>query len=842
MALIILDPNLEGEAGHHLAYDLAIAREALARGEAATIIANRRFAATTIAGVNIVPHFTETCYAVRHPDPVTGRLDDYRHFNDVLQGELAALPVPALRPSDAVLVPTVTENHLAGYAAWMKGFDPADAPLFVVHLMFPSGFAVDDAGRGEVEDQLGALFYRLADRVAQEPGPAIHLFASGGQHAAEYGALFGRAVVPHPLPIRPDPAPRLAPPARRALLFAGDARSDKGVTLLPDLAPRLAEAHPDWTFVAHVNTASAWGEAKAAGEALAGLAGGIANLEVATGRLAPADYLALLQSARIALFPYDPALYRRKSSGVLWEAISLGAPVVVPAGTWLEYEARHWGAGHAAYAGHRAGAIVEAFAAALPRIGDLEARSAVAGARYRAANGPGALMDQIGALWVRHKATSSLVTRPRSMAIDLARLDAGWHRPEVVEGRPVRWSAKEPVVAFDWPFDEPWELELRVLSFFGAEQLDRIEAWSGDRPVALTCIRDGRGARIMLRGEGPGRARPRVEVRVCLPFTYRPPNETRDLGVLMGAVRVGPASRDGAAGGPAAAGPSARVVGLAPSRTGWPIAPAISGEVAAGPDAPCVLAFRLRAASVPAVRGLSLFVNAAPLRLTVSAEAGGTWLATTEVPANVLRREGTPGAWDLLRDTTIPGEAPVLLSVSAAAMAGMFAMPASPEADDVPTADASAPEDFAEAMPSEVAADGVRIRWDLSSGIGPEEGPFPDLGIPAGVRWVVARQARLVLEASAGLPGRLTLGYRSLLPRQGVRVAINGGPEALLEAGGAGLLERADLAFDLALRAGENEVLMGFAGAVKEPGSGRDLVLLIERLDVVQGGAAASAA
>ena len=54
MALIILDPNLEGEAGHHLAYDLAIAREAMARGEPATIIANRRFAATTIGGFAVL--------------------------------------------------------------------------------------------------------------------------------------------------------------------------------------------------------------------------------------------------------------------------------------------------------------------------------------------------------------------------------------------------------------------------------------------------------------------------------------------------------------------------------------------------------------------------------------------------------------------------------------------------------------------------------------------------------------------------------------------------------------------------------------------------------------------
>uniref|UniRef100_UPI0018E019AD hypothetical protein n=1 Tax=Roseomonas rosulenta TaxID=2748667 RepID=UPI0018E019AD len=268
MTLIILDPNLEGEAGHHLAYDLAIAKGAMARGEAATIVAHRRFPAATIEGVRILPHFTETTYAQRHADPVTGRLDDYRALNDLLQDELAALPRGEFRPADCVLVPTTTENHLAGYLGWMKGFDPVEAPLFVVHLMFPSGVAVDAAGRSAVEDPLRALFYRLADRVGQEAGPPVHLFASGGQHAAEFSALLGRRVASHPLPIRPEPG--AATPPQRALLFAGDARIDKGIALLPGLMPRLAAAHPDWRFSAHVNAAAAWGEARAAAEALPG--------------------------------------------------------------------------------------------------------------------------------------------------------------------------------------------------------------------------------------------------------------------------------------------------------------------------------------------------------------------------------------------------------------------------------------------------------------------------------------------------------------------------------------------------------------------------------------------
>ncbi len=824
MTLIILDPNLEGEAGHHLAYDLAIAQEALARGEPATIIANRRFAPATIEGVRILPHFTETTYAVRHADPVTGRLDDYRVLNDLLQEELAALPRGEFRPSDCVLVPTVTENHLAGYLGWMKGFDAVEAPMFVIHLMFPSGVAVDANGAASVEDPLRALFYRLADRVGQESGPPVHLFASGGQHAAEYSALLGRPMAPHPLPIRPEPG--TAAPGARALLFAGDARIDKGVGLLPELMPRLAAAHPDWTFCAHVNAAAAWGPARAAAEALPAAAAGVPNIALAAGRLAPAAYLDLLRGAGIALFPYDPVLYRRKSSGVLWEAISLGLPVVVPADTWLAHEARHWGAGHVAYPAGGAEAIAAAFAEALPGIAALRARSAEAGLRYRAANGAAALIDQVAPLWVRHKAAASLVRRAQAAAIDLARLEAGWHRPETVDGRQVRWSAQEPVLAFDWPFDEPWEAEFTLLSFFGAEQLDRAEALLGDQVVKPAWTRIGRGARLVVQGPGPGRAQPRVTLRLRLPFTFRPSNEARDLGVLVAGLRLGPVAQDATARRALPQdGPTVRVLRAPAPGGGWPVAPALSGEVVA-PGGACVIGFRFGPAAVAALRGMSLYVNAVPVPLEVSAEGRG-WLATATLPAALLR-QGSPSSWDLVAAEGV-GPAPLLRVAAAAPLAGT----ALAEALGEPPGDrpADAPDTAPDEAPADAAPppiEGRRIRWDLSSGIGPEEGPFDELGIPRGVRWVVARRARLVIESGEAGPARLRLRYRSLLPAQGLRATLDEAAPVTLEVPGSGLREAHALALDLALRAGANALALDFTGAVREPGTGRELVLLLE--------------
>lgn len=824
MALVILDPNLDGPAGHHLAYDLAIAQEALARGQAVTIVANRRFPVAEVEGVRVLPHFSATTYATRHADPVTGAADDWRHFNDLLLAELSLLPRSETPPEAAVLAPTVTENHLAGYLGWMKAFDPLEAPLFLVHLMFPSGVTVDAAGAPVVEEPLRALFYRLAERVAREPGPEVHLFASGLQHAAEYGALFGRKVPAHPLPIRPLPE-AAAGREGRVLLFAGDARADKGIGLLPGLLPPLAAAHPDRSFVAHVNAEAAWGEAKPAAAALAALAGTRANIEVATGRLLPEAYAALLRSVGLAVFPYDPALYRRKSSGVLWEALSLGIPVVVPAGTWLENEARHWGAGHVAHAAHAPEAIAAAVAEALARLPDLAAASAVAAERYRAANGAAALLDQVAGLWVRHQAATSLLARPEAMALDIGRLEAGWHRPETLEGQPIRWSQQEPAIAFDWPFEAPWELELRLLAYFGADQLEKAEV-VGAAPATLTWAREGRGARLILRGHGPGRARPRVDLRLRLPHTYRPPNETRDLGVLVTAMRLGPA-RGAASAAPEAAGrPAVRLPAQATAE-GWPLAPSVVGELWPEPDRACVLAFRLRAATAGPTPAVALRIAGARARLQLGLEADGLWLGTATAPAALLRAAGEPVSWELAAEE---GTTAVLAGATASPLAGTTRPLPPLEAEPAAEAEGAAP-----------AMDGgppgqVRLRWDLATGFGGAEGPFPELGLPAGVRWVVARAARLVVEAETEGAARLRLRHRCLAQRQVLRARLNGVPLIEATLPGGGLNQPGEVMLDLTLRAGANELALDFGAGVVEPGTGRELVLLVEQAEIAPAG------
>lgn len=142
MTFYILDPNLTLDSGHHSDWDLMIGQVARRRGEPVVIFAHRDCEATELQGARIVPWFSRTGYEHISKNAYTGWFDDFRHFNDLLASELFALTHERFRTTDCVFAPTVTENHLLGYISWMKSFATTMAPLFVVHLMFDCGVAV----------------------------------------------------------------------------------------------------------------------------------------------------------------------------------------------------------------------------------------------------------------------------------------------------------------------------------------------------------------------------------------------------------------------------------------------------------------------------------------------------------------------------------------------------------------------------------------------------------------------------------------------------------------------------------------------------------------------------
>ena len=121
----------------------------------------------------------------------------------------------------------------------------------------------------------------------------------------------------------------------RHLLYAGAARADKGFQYVVDLVELL---HRRGMHVPVTVQASAEHYGKYDDATRADLArlerSGYASLRLVRETLAPVQYAELFRGA-ICLQPYDKDDFRDRVSGVTLDALSYGAPVIGPAGTWI---------------------------------------------------------------------------------------------------------------------------------------------------------------------------------------------------------------------------------------------------------------------------------------------------------------------------------------------------------------------------------------------------------------------------------------------------------------------------------------------------------------------------
>lgn len=653
MTLYILDPNLAHERGHHLDWDLAVARAARAAGESVVVLAHKDFHAERLGdGIAVQRWFSHACYDIRDRDPVVGAFEDFRFFNDRLADDLARLPRHRFSAADAVWMPTVNEKHLLGFVAWIKEFDIGRAPLFVAHLMFPSGLAVT-AGDTNVRivDPLAALFYGLAFRRAAGPGPEVLFFGGGRQLALEFSALSGLPIEPHPIPLCPQPRPPAAEARqgpRTVLLYSGDLKADKGFALVPELAERLCEAYPAWRVLVHANPDSGWGRILESLAALEQVARRHPNLSLHARRLGREKYDALFASADCMISTYDPTVYARKSSGVLWESVALGLPVVVPQDTWLHREAALWGGGHVTYAEPTVEAIFDGFARLSADFEALAARSAEAAARYQRLNGATALLQQFGRHWAPRLLASRLTIEPEPRPIALDALPGeGLHGVETVKGVKTRWTDRRFSIAFDWPHWLGWQITIEAAQSIAPEQIAGARVMQGEAELPTRVELDGSAGRIVVSGPGGGEAAAAVALTVTLPWTFRPDGETRDLGILLGGILLAPDSAGASAQAHAAAVKLTTPVEWIVPGQRFRMTPVVSGVAVLDPRLGGAIAFEAHGADPATARALALFVDGAPVPLSVAAAADGVFAVRAELAPAPDGQGNFAVDWDL---------------------------------------------------------------------------------------------------------------------------------------------------------------------------------------------------
>jgi glycosyltransferase involved in cell wall biosynthesis len=402
MPLYIVEPSLRDQGGHHFEFAATIAAEAASMGKEVSIFAHKDCTIKTAGVAKIIPWFSHHIYE-NIQSSIAYNLSNFLYFNKSLYRDLKRLQQTFnFGREDMLLFPTLSENQLWAVVRWSEQFKARQGPVLVSYLMFsPDFWTTPDAHLSqEGPHNERALFYKFALQNAIAGGTPLKVFAGGRQLAREFSALTQFRIDAHPLPFSLGTATQRSGTPRQltVLLHAGTAKEDKGLLFLADLAERLSIENCGDQFLIHLDFRSTPNtppqHSRAYAELLA-ICKGNTNITLRTGVLSRQDYLAFIGQADCFVCTYDPVTYARKTSGVVWEAISTGLPILGPDKTFIQREAREWGAGFLSYSTWSATGIAEAYSLFRKNVGELAIASQAAREQFCAANNSSALADHL---------------------------------------------------------------------------------------------------------------------------------------------------------------------------------------------------------------------------------------------------------------------------------------------------------------------------------------------------------------------------------------------------------------------------------------------------------------
>lgn len=365
-SFLVVDQSLLNLDGHHYEMDLHVAEAAARLGLRPTVAAHLRCDPNLdFRDIDVLPWFSQSWTEANQ----TGAARATRRFLErlpvALRGPVARLGsrvkrrllprLPERRtaprvPSFGVELRRVIAERALGRGDHVFAHTLASAELRslieapeaagegpLLHVVLRRD-AEEPVMRDDPFGGIGAAFERL--EAAPAVAARLRFYTDTDALTAQYRALSrGTAVATLPIPVdavETPNGPRAPGPLRIAYL--GNARTEKGFQHLPDLAEAirakylasgrarlLVQSNASFSLEDHLISA--------ARRRLAAL--GEPFVTLFPHALDAAQFQQLLTDADLVVLPYDPQLYRRRSSGILIQALAAGRPVVVPSGCWL---------------------------------------------------------------------------------------------------------------------------------------------------------------------------------------------------------------------------------------------------------------------------------------------------------------------------------------------------------------------------------------------------------------------------------------------------------------------------------------------------------------------------
>lgn len=323
--LHMIDPIMVNEAGHHYFLAREMRRGAMARGWNVRLYvprsADRDSIVSPLHAVPCLDH-VPTLQVFPMPEADIGAVN-YR-FRLALN-EVAA----AVGPEDVVFLPIANHRTLFGLTDWVED---RERPPFARLALVPAVSECFADHEGTIHQRNSRIYRTLCRRLAERLGGAVTLLAYSSFYARHLSELIGRSVPVDPFPFSfqrpagPVPPPSLPPMVG---LLGATGWEQKGLKQFLEAMALLQREQAGCRFLVQIDeTFERTPLRPRLGEALAALERD--GVTVLSGALPETAYDRSLADCGLVVLPYGPA-YRRQSSGLLYEALTRGRPVVVPA-------------------------------------------------------------------------------------------------------------------------------------------------------------------------------------------------------------------------------------------------------------------------------------------------------------------------------------------------------------------------------------------------------------------------------------------------------------------------------------------------------------------------------
>ena len=386
----IIDDLLSHDSvGHHLWEPKLLVEELLGRGKAVRIAAHRSIKADQFPDTLTIPTFALHHEASVSRDEKWQHLENFVVHNLDYQKGLNSLDQNIF--TDALtLFLDVSDQQLLGTIRWFSGFEAAKRPNVSIILKGQSDWSTRNRG------------LELSREVWSDCPPFfkehVRVCSRSEMSAGKYAEILG--VRPHVLPSALGPTEREIRRSRKrvgpqagplVVSFLAGARPERGVALIPDVVKQCASLGVRFLIQA-IDAVN-----RTAGVTSLKTLSGQPGVTFHEGPLPREEYNDWIAQS-VVLLPYSLGRYQSRQSGVYLEAKSLGAPVIVPAGTWMAEEVSRLGNG-LVFEAYNAGAIIECIARAQAELTALRERATACAAEHQREHGADRCVDVIEALF-----------------------------------------------------------------------------------------------------------------------------------------------------------------------------------------------------------------------------------------------------------------------------------------------------------------------------------------------------------------------------------------------------------------------------------------------------------